>query len=622
LEIGNFHFTLAGMIARPAHARLLAAAACFSLACWLGQPILAQTTNLPRLPSSFTKAQVSRLNVALEEWHSRYDPAEQMIRLPFSSPGYHTTLTGGEVHPTRDSLNYAVALLDTGEPELLERAEAILRRVIALQDQNPESKTYGIWSWFLEEPLEKMSPPDWNWADFCGVQLLQVARDHRHRLSPELAEQVDAAIQHAARSIRRRNVGPGYTNIAIMGTYVTLVAAELYQLEDLRDYALKRLRAFHAFTIKSGAFSEYNSPTYTVVALKELARLRQHVQDEDAQMLVNEIYQLAWEEIAHHFHAPTRQWAGPHSRAYRTLLPAETLALIQRSTAGRVQFSRDDPPPALDEHRVPTPCPRELEAFFTRLDEPRELVKTFVRSAPPVVGTTWLHPQCALGSVNRGDLWNQRRALLAYWGTAEQPSYLHLRFLHDGYDFAAAQFFSVQRGGDVLAGVNFATDGGDTHPSLDRIKNATIRAKDFRLRFEFGGAVGKTSLTAPATLSEAARLRFERLDVALRVPFARLDGAEGRWEAGSDEQKQITWLDVMLYAGDEKEINFAKVQEAVIGLFVRFSTSKQAPPSVQVAVSNGRMNLAAAEVPLQLSLPVRPAKAAELQRSFSASARR
>lgn len=544
-----------------------------------------------------------------------------MIRRPFSSPGYHTTLKGGDVHPTRDSLNYAVALLDTGDPELLKRAEAILRRVIALQDQNPESKTYGIWSWFLEEPLDRMSPPDWNWADFCGVQLLQVALNHRHRLSPELAAQVDAAIQHAARSIRRRNVGPGYTNIAIMGAYVTLVAAELYQLEDLRDYALKRLRAFHAYTMKSGAFTEYNSPTYTVVAVKELARLRQHVQDAEARRLVEEVYRLAWEEIAQHFHAPTRQWAGPHSRAYRTLLPSATLALIQRSTEGRVQFSTGEPPPALDEHRLPTPCPRDYEVFFTRLNEPRELVKTFVSTASPVIGTTWLHPEFALGSVNRGDLWNQRRALLGYWGTAGQPSYLHLRFLHDGYDFAAAQFFSVQRGGDVLAGVNFATDGGDTHPSLDRIKNARIRAKDLRLRFEFGGEAGKNTLIGPATLTQAANLRFGKLNLAMYVPIATFDGAQGRWEAGSDGQKQITWLDVVLHSGAEKEINLADVQQAAIGLSIRFSAGKQTPLTVRAAVSDGRLDLATELPPLQLSLPVRPAKASELQKNFSSSVR-
>lgn len=32
-------------------------------------------------------------------------------------------------------------------------------------------------------------------------------------------------------------------------------------------------------------------------------------------------------------------------------------------------------------------------------------------------------------SVSHGDLWNQRRALIAYFGTTQQPMYLHLRFL-------------------------------------------------------------------------------------------------------------------------------------------------------------------------------------------------
>jgi len=525
------------------------------------------------------------------------------------------------VHPTRDSLGYAVALLDTGDPELLVRAEAILRRVIALQDQNPDSKTYGIWSWFLEEPLDKMSPPDWNWADFCGVQLLQVALDHRHRLTPDLAVQVDAAIKHAARSIQRRNVGPSYTNIAIMGAYVTLVAAELYQLEDLREYALKRWRAFHEFTKKAGAFSEYNSPTYTIVALKELGRMRQHVQNPEARQLIEDIYRLAWEEVAHHFHPPTRQWAGPHSRAYRTLLSSDALGLIQRSTEGRVPFFASEPAPAQDEHRVLTPCPGDLEVYFTKLERPREVVKTFVQGDPPVVGTTLLDPKFTLGTVNRGDLWNQRRALLAYWGTSDKPSYLQLRFLHDGYDFAAAQFFSVQSGGDMLAGVNFAIDGGDTHVSLDRIKNATIRTKDLRLRFEFGGEAGKSVFATPGKLSDVAELRFGELRLRLTVPYARLDQAQGRWETGQDEAKQTAWCDVVLYAGLEKEVRLDQLDQAVMGMLVSILTEGRQPPVAKAEINDGRLVLATDKPGLRLSLPTRPAKAGLLQKSFMAESR-
>ncbi|MSU24580.1 MAG: hypothetical protein EXS32_12255 [Opitutus sp.] len=85
-------------------------------------------------------AQLARLERALAPQHAQWDPAEQMPKRPFSSPGYHTTLKGGFVHSTRDAFTYAVGLLDPGKPEHLDRACAILRRVIALQDSDPAAK--------------------------------------------------------------------------------------------------------------------------------------------------------------------------------------------------------------------------------------------------------------------------------------------------------------------------------------------------------------------------------------------------------------------------------------------------------------------------------------------------
>ena len=46
-----------------------------------------------------TDTQRQRLSAALEPLNKDYDPAEKMIRRPFSSPGYHTTLKGGWVPP-------------------------------------------------------------------------------------------------------------------------------------------------------------------------------------------------------------------------------------------------------------------------------------------------------------------------------------------------------------------------------------------------------------------------------------------------------------------------------------------------------------------------------------------
>ena len=570
------------------------------------------STPQPRQPLVLDAAQKARLNRALAPMHADYDPAAHMLREPLHSPGYHTTLTGGTVHSTRSALGYAVALLDTGDEPLRQRACEILSTVTALQDTDPSSKTYGIWSWFLEEPLARMSPPDWNWADFCGVQLLQVALDHRARLPPDLASRVDASIRHAARSIERRNITPSYTNIALMGTYVTFVAAELYGWPDLKDYAAQRLRRFYDYTREQGAFSEYNSPTYSAVALEELGRMRLHIQDPAARPLIDELYRLVWEDIARHFHAPSRQWAGPHSRCYSTLLKPSTLALIQRASGGALAWGVDEP--SISEQRLPLPCPTDLLPLFQKLDAPREVVKTYLKATPPVIGTTWLEPAFTLCSASRGECWNQRRGIVAYWGTPAAPAYLQVRFLRDDYDFADAQLFTAQRRGDLLAAVNFGTDGGNTHIGLDRIKNGRFRAKDLRLRFEFGGSAAAQRPPVPAAREGVATVRFGGLSVALVAPACVFGDLAPRWSSGQDQEH--AWLDLVLYAGDERGFDLTQFPAAALGFALRLTAAGEAPPPrVAQTLADGRLTLTWDT--LRLSVPVRPDKVSSLQRAVT-----
>jgi hypothetical protein len=568
------------------------------------------------LPLKLTDAQRKRLNEALASKHKQYDPKERMLRHKFSSPGYHTTLKGGMVHGTRATLNYAVACLDTGDEELLKRAEDILLKMVSLQDQNPKSKTYGIWSWFLEEPLEKMSPPDWNWADFCGVQLLQVALYHRARIQPKVMAKVDESIRHAAHSIQRRNVGPGYTNIALMGTYVTMVTAELYGMEDLHAYAMARLERFHAYTQAQGAFTEYNSPTYTMVALEELGRMRLHFRDAGARKRVEELYHFAWYEIARHFHTPSRQWAGPHSRAYRSLIGDHQWSVIDEGTGGQTRFAQR-PRPRLDEARLPLPCPGDLIPYFTEPKLPRSEVETFVKAngkSPAVIGTTYLHPAFALGSINRGQMWNQRRGLLAHWGTPEKPVYLQVRLLHDDYDFSAGQLFAVQKEGRAIAGINLAVDTGDRHISLDRIRNATIKASDIRLRFEFGGATDGLQIAKPKNLAEPIRVAHSKVHISFGVPYAKWSAAAGRWECGSEKGR--VFADVVLFHADTPQtIKLDRLSAAVMGFWVSFSTKpEKSDRGAKVTERDDRLFLAWDD--LKLNIPVRPAKARVQQSAF------
>jgi hypothetical protein len=487
-------------------------------------------------------------NDLLHRLDALFDPHEQMVQQPVSTVGYHTALRSGEAHGTRESLHYAVALLDAGRTE---RAAAILARVIALQDQNPASPTYGIWSWYLSEPLANMAPPDWNWADFCGTQLLQVLIDHRAVLPAKLIEQIEAAVVHAARSIQRRDVTLHYTNIALMGAYVTLVAGERLADAALREYGLARLRRFHQYTREHGGFGEYNSPSYTPLALEMVALLRQHVLDASAHSLIDWLYHRVWEEIAVHYHPPTGQWAGPHSRNYRTLLSRDAL-----------QFK---------ERRTPMPCPVDLEHYLAKLDQPREVVTTFRGSGLPVVTTTYLHPDFALGSVNSGDLWNQRRSLIAYWGTVENPGYLRVRFLRDGHDFATVQFYSQQHQGAVLAAVNFATDGGLTHLHFDRMTDGTFSARDLRLRFELGGsaAAATVKLAGNTAAIESA------VTIHLGIAHAQLGELAGRLTTGRDQN--TAFVDVVFYEGGERRFDLRAMQTAVSGFALRLNGARPLP---------------------------------------------
>lgn len=519
---------------------------------------------------------------ALAKQDESYDAGARMLAGPFSSPGYHTTLTSGTVHRTRDSLVYAVALLDSEDPNRLERAEQILDRVIDLQDQDPDSKTYGIWSWFLEEPLSQMSPPDWNWADFCGTQLLQVAIDHMDRLPKSLQAKVQASILHAARSIKRRNVGPGYTNIAIMGTYVTLVAGERFKDKELFDYGKQRLEKFYKYTQEKGSFSEYNSPTYTVVAINELTRILTHVKDTESLQIAKNLNGFAWYHLARHWHAPTKQWAGPHSRSYSTLLRPSTLAFIQRGTKGQVSFMPEaEAYESIDAHRIPAKCPDDLVPYFTSLTEPREEVETFVLNAADehdLIGHTYLAPEFTLGSINCGDLWNQRRPLVAYWNTPSGPAAMRVRFLHDGYDYSSASIYTIQDGAELLSAVIFATDRGDTHISLDRITDGTIQARDLRMRLQFEGAIDDLELPDAVHLEDPIEFESGRMKGQFCVHAAQIDELPARMEVDHDDDG--AWIDVVLYNGVPREFDFNKIVAA--GVVFTLSLAKSTAP-IQVA---------------------------------------
>ena len=505
------------------------------------------------------------IRAALPQQDALFDVNESMLtRRVGPEYNYHSLIRNQTAHPTVPSFHYALLLLEAGGDEREVRAAKVIERVLALQDTDSSSKWYGIWGYYLEEPPPKMSPADWNWADFNGATLLLIAHRHGQKLSPSLMAKLREGIRHAAYSVKRRNVVMTYTNIAIQGTFVTLAAAQLLDDVELRTYATDRLRRFAATVDQSGSFNEYNSPTYANVSIVNFTRIRMIVRDPDVLALTDKIHTRAWLHLGKHWHAPTRQLAGPMSRCYSTDIRSPLW--IQKALRGRLAFATLDEVKASGGGAVEVAvhdyrCPEHVAPMFLELPGPRQHREVFVASANPVHGTTWLHPDFCLGSANRSDFWIQRRPLLAYWGGVNRPArFVQMRFLKDDYDFSSALFYSVQQKNCILGLVNFRSPGGDKHISLDPIANGEFKASRFRLCIDIAGA--GESVAPPADASRIA-MDLGGAKLWFQVREAVFGSEKPRLTCARDRDRLVMSLD-LIPPGHERLIRWADVPSAFI----------------------------------------------------------
>ncbi len=551
----------------------------------------------------------------LHTMESLFDAAAGLPVTIWKGPGYHTRVPAGTaVHEVRVALDYALALFEENSPASVSRALTILDRVLPLQDLDPTNPTYGIWPWLLEEPLVAMSPPDWNWADFCGVRLANLLGLFGNHLPPAHLAAVRRSLHAAARSIYRRNVGPGYTNICFKGAVVCGAAGELLDDAFLRDYALARLERFIAYVDANGGFTEYSSPPYTFIVLHEAERALLTLRSPALRDAATAVLHLCWDDLVAALHLPTGQLCGPLSRTYADVLSTGTvrdleerldISLFQSpvpSTAGALLSNAPSPP------IPPHPCPRNLRRAL--LDRPAESFTrrryVFSETEPKRERTAsrWFGPDACLGSANYENLWTQRRPLLGFWRVGDTLAVLRASIRHDGdRDFCSGALRVHQEGRSLLALASLVTERGDFHDVLDRPADGVFRLSDLHLSIQLRGPGATIRETTPGVFT----LACGPWQAVVRPAFGIFDGHTVSWRAGQHHDEAL--LRAVIDDGAPLTLEPAAVSAFAIGftLALQPAGTPAAFPAESMRDANTlTLHAVSPHGPLSLSAPLKP----------------
>lgn len=191
-------------------------------------------------------------------------------------------------------------------------AASILRGVLDLQyDDGPDSKLHGVW-----RRRQGETDHDSNWREFVGCGLILILETFPDRLPSDLVGDIQAALLRAADGAARRNVGAGYTNIALMSAFLLDYVGTKQGRDDLRQAGQEKAEAIYDLFCPHKTFHEYNSPTYYGADLMALVLWREHACSERMRELGCSMEADLWRDIGAFYHADMQNMCGPFVRAY------------------------------------------------------------------------------------------------------------------------------------------------------------------------------------------------------------------------------------------------------------------------------------------------------------------
>lgn len=455
---------------------------------------------------------------ARRDLSARFDTAVGLVR----------TEVRPDLHTPRDSLWHALGLLHEGDAATAER---IIASVLSMQERRDDDPHYGNFRWWHEDPVVI----DLNAVEFMLEGLSHILLRFADRLSEGTKRAVFEAMHLGFDAIDRLDVHWTYTNIYLLDVHNSILGGAIIGDPAVVERGARRLRDWAEHTHADGVPNEFNSATYSAVQINALAAIAQFAADASVGGLAREMEQFLWRDVAAHFHARTRQLAGPHSRAYRRDVvgaPDFLKVLLYRVLGDRSLL--DDTPyyrgsgregdtlVALTAYHCP---PDALEMM--RAEATRELRQTAPRDTSLVTYMTW---EFALGTMSRpygvGDPpepWPAHNACILYYAKPEPPGYgvLYTRYLVNDRRVGGATYESSGESVDLWEEGAFraAQSGADAIVAYGLLSRGQKPVHSLRLDVRLLGPGAQTEIIAGGR-----RFDGERMEIDAGEPIAIADG--------------------------------------------------------------------------------------------------
>ncbi len=551
----------------------------------------------------------SRLN----ELHEMWDESEGLIGeyRESSGAGYHSRLTG-MIHETNKSAEYASTILYINDAEHYDRALRVFQRLADLQDTMPGSETFGLWPYFIEEPLTEMRAPDYNFSDFIGKHFIYALSARRDLIDDKTAQIMLKVVRNAMQCSIKRNVSPDYSNISMMSCMTLVSAGELLNDEQIFISGKARLKKAYEYNVYNGAFSEYNSSTYTPLLIVELTRMLMFFRDEECRRMANELHDMAWQSLSENYNVATGELSPPQKRAYRDLDDGQLRAFIYMATDGRCGDFKNGDRLVLSFLTLPLRCPEDYirgfgevkRSFIQKIYYRKNNIRTadedtvIVRNlqSPDLKAYTYITGEYSMGAFDKSDLWNQRRTCSVVWKTKGKARGFRLRGINGDYDFCSAVCSADMFNNKLIGMIGYVTDHGDFHYILD--KNISSVVKTNRLAFIFETAGDTDTLTIDSE-NNVFVIRDEKVEIKLKILDWVFDGCNGEIRLNSERK----CIELIGYEGEEKEIDLAKVGKS-FGAFVMSVNGEL--PETKKHTDNGRLGIIEKESGLAAEMSVYP----------------